>query len=296
MKTSPALELRFPPLTASSDLADRLLAWLDDLRPVAIDEGTYAPGAEDAPPQAWRVYFGSPDARDHAASVLADAFGAAGVAIGAIDVEDAGWIERAQAMLTAIRVDRVVVAPPWDAPSSAEAVVVIVRPSMGFGTGHHASTRLCLRALQRLDVAGRTVIDVGTGSGVLAISAVRLGATRAMGIDCDPDALANARENAELNAVSDRVALTAADLAEVDRLNLAPADLVLANLTAAVIERHADALGRLVAPGGSLIASGVMGNQAASVTSALQKSGMMSLARQDEEDEWIALTLCRQGA
>lgn len=295
MNTSPALELRFPSSTTCSELFDRLLALLDDLQPVAIDEGTYAPGAEDAPPQSWRVYFGSPDTRDHAASVLADAFRAAGVAIGVIDVEDAGWIERSQAMLTAVRVDRVVVAPPWDPPSNAEAVVVVIRPSRGFGTGHHASTRLCLRALQRFDLAGRTVIDVGTGSGVLAIAAVRLGAAHAIAIDCDPDALASARENAELNAVSDRVALAAADLADVDRLRLAPADLVLANLTAAVLERHADTLGRLVAPGGSLIASGVMPDQDASVAAAFQNDPALTLtvARIDRQDDWVALTLRR---
>ena len=264
---------------------------------MAIDEGAYEPGAEDAPPQAWRVYFAAPEARDRAATALADACGSAGLSVRAIEVEDAGWVERSQAMLTAIVVDRLVVAPPWDVPSSADALVVVIRPSMGFGTGHHASTRLCLRALQRLDLAGRTVIDVGTGSGVLAIAAVRLGAAPAIAIDCDPDALANARENVDLNRVGDRVALYAADLAEIDRLQFALADVVLANLTAAMLERHADALGRLLAPGGTLIVSGVMRDQVSLVAAAFQQdpARRLPVVETDHEDDWVALTLRREG-
>lgn len=264
---------------------------------MAIDEGAYAPGAEDGPPQSWRVYFAAPDARDRAAEVLAGAFGPAGLATQAIDVEDAGWVERSQAMLTAIVVDRLVIAPPWDVPSSADALVVVIRPSMGFGTAHHASTRLCLHALQRLDLTGRSVLDIGTGSGVLAVAAAKLGAARVVAVDCDPDALASARENVDLNGVGDRLTLCAADLADIDRLRLDPADVVLANLTAGVLERHADALGRLVAPGGSLIASGVMSDQVPAVAAAFQNDPALTVTvtRTDREDDWVALTLRREG-
>ena len=194
MKARPALELRFPPLPASSDLPDQVLLLLDELHPIAIDEGTRAPGEADAPPSTWVVHFGTSASRDRAVAAIEGAFGPLGLAVRAREVQDEGWVERSQALLTAIQVGAIVVAPPWDVPVRADARVVVIRPSMGFGTGHHPSTRLCLRALQRLDVAGRSVLDVGTGSGVLAIAAVKLGAAPVVAVDCDPDAIANWQE------------------------------------------------------------------------------------------------------
>lgn len=295
MTASPALELRFPPPPASLDLPERLLLLLDDLEPLAIDEGTSAPDAEIARPTLWRVHFSSPAARDRAARVIANALGPCGLGLRALDVEDEGWVERSQAQLKAVRVDRVIVAPPWDVPPGPDAVVVVIRPSRGFGTGHHASTRLCLQALQRFDLAGRSVVDVGGGSGVLAIAAVKLGAARAVAIDCDSDAVANARENVELNGVADRAVLHVADLAEIERLRLAPADVVLANLAAAVLERHAGTLCRLTAPGGALIVSGVLRDQAAGVAAAFRRDPRagLTVADIDGEEDWVALTLHR---
>jgi len=290
VRASPALELRFPDSPESSDLADRLLVLLDDLRPVAIDEGAYAPGDEQGPPRSWRIYFTSAVDRDRAARVIRDTLGPTALTVRPIDVEDENWVERSQAQLTAIRVGRIVVAPPWGRPPDEDTLVVTIRPSMGFGTGHHASTRLCLRTLQRIDPAGRSVIDVGTGSGVLAIAAVKLGAVRAVAFDCDPDALANARENVEASGVADRVELHASDLADARRLPIAPADIVLANVTAGVLQAHAALIGQLVAPGGSLVVSGILTDQVAAVESALGRAGLRVI-HAEREDDWVALTL-----
>jgi len=132
---------------------------------------------------------------------------------------------------------------------------------MGFGTGHHASTRLVLDWLQRVKIDGLAVLDVGTGSGVLAIAALELGAAVSVAIDVDPDALASARENAELNGVSSRI--------EIRELNLSAAaatlgrrfDVILANLTGGLLSRDAGAFRALAAPGapyrGPVISSGI---------------------------------------
>ena len=159
---------------------------------------------------------------------------------------------------------------------------------MGFGTGHHATTRLMLGALQRLDVRDRTVLDVGCGSGVLAIAAVLLGARSALGVDNDPDALTSAAENVELNAVAGQVRLMNADVRDL----ASPADIVLANLTGGMLERYAATLATLVAPSGHLIVSGVMDSES-TVIPALEQ--FLKLERVDREDEWLCAVLQRPG-
>jgi ribosomal protein L11 methyltransferase len=285
---SPAIDVRFPP-QADAGLADALLLLLDDLQPAAIDEGACAPGDESGPPAVWRVYFASAGARERAAAALARPAARLGLALTFVDVPDEPWVERTQAALRAVTVGGLVVAPPWDVPDADAARVVIVLPSTGFGTGHHATTRLCLRALQRLGAAGRTVLDLGTGSGVLAIAAVKLGATDVTGVDCDPDAIASARENLRLNGLEKRVALHEADLARLDALPLHPADVVLANLTAGVLQRFADAIRRRTVPGGTIVVSGVLAGQAPAVVAAFEIDGVSRLLSREDEEEWVGM-------
>ena len=233
VRTWPALDIH--------PVSELLQAALVDYDASAVDERS----ADD-----WRVFFTSPSERDRAAAALRLEFPDA--TIEPIDVPDENWAARSQASLRAVRVGNIVVAPPWDVP--AGPVVIIIQPSMGFGTGHHATTRLCIDALQRLNIGGRTVLDVGTGSGVLAIAASLLGASRSVGIDDDADAITAARENLELNPQAEATLLVA-DLRATD---VGSADVVIANLTGGLLISAARTLQDLVARGGSLVLSGLM--------------------------------------
>jgi ribosomal protein L11 methyltransferase len=176
--------------------------------------------------------------------------------------------------------------PDFDSVRGSDPLIVI-QPSTGFGTGHHPTTRLVLRALQTVPLDGRTLLDIGCGSAVLAIAAIKLGARSAAAVDIDPDALENARENAALNDVADRVHLEQADFREMS----AQADVVTANLTSALLERFAEPLADLVAPGGSLLVSGFMRSDE-NVTRTLAQ--FLTLQHVDTEEEWVCASFIRQ--
>ena len=246
------------------------------------------------------MFFHSSEDRERAATALQAQF--PGLSVSAEDVPDEDWAARSQASLKAIRVGDVVIAPPWDVPvrlkpdttydDAATGVVsgfsrtVIIQPSMGFGTGHHATTRLCLAALQRLDVKGCSVLDVGTGSGVLAIAASLLGASPVTGIDDDPDAMQAARENAALNPGA-RVDLRVADLREMPPGSFG---LVLGNLTGGLLVQSAARLRGLVAAPGRLVLSGFMTHEEDDVRAAYAD---LAIEARAEEDEWVCVTLHR---
>ncbi|MEP6915431.1 MAG: 50S ribosomal protein L11 methyltransferase [Acidobacteriota bacterium] len=172
-------------------------------------------------------------------------------------------------------------------PDSGSAIVIVIEPSMGFGTGHHATTRLCLELLQEIDLAGKRVIDVGTGSGVLALAAWRLDAPSVTAIDYDPDALQNARENLARNGATGAIGIIQADLSDATAMSIKPADLVLANLTGAVLQRFAGVLRGLVAPSGTLVVSGFSPEELNAVIQALGARARRSV----REGEWAAAAL-----
>jgi ribosomal protein L11 methyltransferase len=166
-------------------------------------------------------------------------------------------------------------------------VDVVILPSMGFGTGHHATTRLCLAALQQLDLAGRRVLDVGTGSGVLALAAVALGAAHAFGVDCDADAIASAQDNLPLNPALTGVSFAVQDLG---RDPLPPSDVVTANLTGALLRRQAPTLMSAVAPGGYLIVSGLLASERTDVLAAFAP---LDRVWDGTEEEWVGMCFRR---
>jgi ribosomal protein L11 methyltransferase len=250
---------------------------------------------EEIAPDAWRVFFGAPEARDSAAAALRTDF--PHLTVEPLDVADEDWAARSQASLRAVTVGRIVVAPPWDPDAKAQGsghksqgpIIVVIQPSMGFGTGHHATTRLCLAALQRIDVRGCRVIDVGTGSGVLAIAASLLGAADVVGIDDDLDAVQAAAENVRLNPGS---YVTLAPL-DVRATSHPPADVVLANLTGGLLANAAPRLQALVNQDGRLILSGFMVHEEGDV---LDRFPSYTVERRTRDDEWLCVTLCRPTA
>jgi ribosomal protein L11 methyltransferase len=276
-RTVPCLDLRFPALTTRPDLPDRVAAALDDLSPAAVHES----GDEAAP--LWRVFLADPLAIDRARTTLEHEFAALGVVVTRADVGDEDWAARSQAHLTRVEVGRITVAPPWDA-APAGGLLVVVLPSTGFGTGHHQTTRLCLHLLQETAVAGRRVVDLGTGSGVLALAAWRLGAASIDAVDYDADAIANARENLDLNGAAAAIALRQADLAVDPPL---PGDVVVANLTGALLVAQARVITALVRPAGTLIVSGILAEEVDGVRAAF--SGTLAVAQERAEDEWRAI-------
>jgi len=279
MRTWPALAVMFPdpgasaPDTAGLSLGDAVQAALVDRSVTAITE-------RHTETDAWTVFFATAVARDHARRDLLAQFGTRHLRVVAEDVADEDWAARSQAALRAITVGGLVIAPPWDVPPAG--LTVVIQPSMGFGTGHHATTRLCLAALQRLDLRGRHVLDVGTGSGVLAIAAAKLGAQRVLGIDDDEDAIASARDNLVLNPGVD-VTLGAVDLRKT---HLHPVDLVLANLTGSLLVSAAPMLTTLSRD--RLVLSGFLLAEAMDVLAAYPG---WRVDHEGREDEWGAVIL-----
>jgi ribosomal protein L11 methyltransferase len=283
----PALYLRFSPsphpghvvcpghLSYDEQLEARLFAALDDLAPIGI---------EDDGPLTWRVFWPTREQRDAARASLRQTFNAERLDAQPADVPDENWVERSQAELGPVVAGRFRIVPPWLV--SHRPGEIVIRPSMGFGTGHHASTRLCLEALQRLDLAGRSALDVGTGSGVLAIAAHRLGANPVFAIDNDPDAIANARENLALNGVAGNIELREDTL---ETLTVAPADVVIANLAGALLCRAASRLAALATPGGHLVLSGILDYEEPDVVAAFQAAARV--AARKVEGEWVGLIL-----
>jgi ribosomal protein L11 methyltransferase len=261
--------MRYPALDVRGADPDLVAAIADDYSPSAIDDSG----------QPLTIFFSSANDRDSACRAIASAFPAADLVSREVDDED--WARRSQENLQPIVVGRITVSPPW--ASGSTPIEIIILPSMGFGTGHHATTRLCLAALQTLDLHGKTVIDVGTGSGVLALAARRLGAARVIGLDYDPDAIQSATESLALNPAIDQVTFVTIDLRDQP---LPRADVMTANLTGVLLQQSASQLVAGLAPGGTLIVSGLQAAEKAAVKAAFDGT---TLVWEQEEAGWVGL-------
>lgn len=232
----PRLRAFFPETAAASALEASVRQYLDGLRELGFEpatELTVVPLADDNWADAWRAHFTPrPVGR------------------------------------------RLLITPPWDMPAADGRIVITIEPGRAFGTGHHGTTAGCLEALERvIDRDGpRRMVDLGTGSGILAIAAARLGVPAVLAVDDDPDAVASAVANAARNHVSDRVRCV---LADAGRLDETRAPLVVANLLSAAHRRFAPQYGRFLLPGGTLLLGGILDGEAAEVRSALGSHGFV---------------------
>jgi ribosomal protein L11 methyltransferase len=209
-------------------------------------------------------------------------------------VDEADWAEAWKAYFPVLRVGRrLVIRPTWRRHRREPGdVVLALDPGMAFGTGLHPTTRLCLAATEALAdrgvLAGARVLDVGCGSGILAIAALRLGAATALGIDTDPIAIEATTANARRNRLVRRLRARLGSIPSGE-----PAfDVVLANLIAGLLVPLASTLRAEVRPGGTLLASGIFADREAEVREAFEAAGLRVAARLSEGD-WVAVEAVR---
>jgi len=219
------------------------------------------------------------------ASVIA-ALHAAGldsaVVVDVKQVADQDWVRATQNQFQPVRVSsRLWVVPTWHAAPDPAAINLVIDPGLAFGTGTHATTRLCMKWLDTNLRGGESVLDYGCGSGILGIAALKLGAARATGVDIDPLALLAARHNAMQNQV--HMAFVAAERDAPE-----PADIVLANILANPLTLLAPLLARLTRRGGHILLSGVLEHQAREVEDAYRTA--FDLAPLEHDDGWVLIS------
>ena len=183
---------------------------------------------------------------------------------------------------------RLAVVPSWQAYDT-DRVKLLLDPGLAFGTGGHETTSLCLEALDELTAGGERVLDIGTGSGILAIAALKLGAACAEGVDIDPVAVRTACENATLNGVAGQFTGLVGDLSDKASGTY---QIITANIVANAIISLAPAVPGLLAEGGHFIASGIIDTRAQEVAEALAKAGLTIAQRKDKRG-WVCFVCTR---
>lgn len=269
-----------------------------------IDAGLWGytdlPRAEDTETVTVRAYLPEDARLESSLLALAERIAAlrhAGAALGAGTIShsfvaDEDWAETWKAYIHTEKIgERIVVRPTWEEYTpSADEIVIELDPGAAFGTGAHATTAMCLRWLEHLVSPGMRVYDVGCGSGILAVAAAKLGAGEVIAMDYDPVAVSVAEENIRQNNVHNVVACESDLLSACE--GAAPAELITANIIADVIIRLFAQLDRHLAPGGTLLASGIIDDRIADVEHAAAEHGFTVLDMTCEK-EWAAMIIRR---
>lgn len=292
-----ALQLTVPQ-TAADLLAG--LCWLLSPRGVLLEDGfTLGDGAIPSGHVRMTLYV-PPEEAEKAEALVASECAAAQIpaTLTAVPLPAEDWNRVWKQHYHAFNLGRRLrIEPAWLAePEQPGQIRLIVDPGLAFGTGTHETTRLCLQAVERwaetqpLDWAKVSVLDVGTGSGVLAILAVRLGASRAVGTEIERDALASAEANLKLNEVQDRITLHHTGNPQDIQGKF---ELVTANILSSVLLPMAPHLAKKVAAGGTLILSGLLARETPVVAETYARHGL-KLLDEATENGWAALTLMRE--
>lgn len=203
------------------------------------------------------------------------------------NVENRNWNEEWKKTIEPIQVtDRIVIRPTWQDYSPLPGqIVVTIDPKMSFGTGYHETTRLVLRLMEKHVKSGMSLLDVGTGTGVLAIVGVKLGATSAVGVDVDEWSFENAMENVRLNHVEDRIRIVHGELSSVHDNNF---DIIVANIQLNVIAVLLSTMKEKLRAGGILMLSGLLLPDREQILKSLSGS-KFEICEEATENEWIAV-------
>ena len=201
------------------------------------------------------------------------------------------WSEAWKAGVRSHTIGDLTITPPWLAPNGADARTIVIDPGMAFGTGEHATTRAIITLLPKIIRAGDRVADLGAGSAILSIAAVRLGASWAAAIEMDPDAIGNAEENVERNGVAERVRVIEGDAAVVLPL-LAPVRVVLANIISSVLIELLPAIDSALEPDGVAILSGILATERPDMLLAL--APRWRVIDEIEAEQWWSVTIGRR--
>ncbi len=212
------------------------------------------------------------------------------------DIADENWMESWKQHYHPIPIGKkLLILPAWIEEYDRERIPVRIDPSMAFGTGTHPTTQLCMEMVEKYTLPGKPVIDVGCGSGILSIAAIKMGASRAVGVDIDNASVKATYENGAANGVEDRLEVGVGSVRELRQghFSIRRAPVVLANILAPVIIRLFDAgLAELVEPGGTLVLSGILAEQAGGVEAKGQEMGLDFVERVQQKD-WVAIVLRR---
>lgn len=247
-------------------------------------------GIQELSSDCWRVYFDenwTPDAAKNLFKTLTrfnQQFDEKNIVVSKLPYQDwnAEWKKYFKPIEPA---DGIWIRPPWEKlPAGAEGIEIIINPQMGFGTGHHETTALMIKLMKEISFTGKSVLDIGTGSGILAILAGKLGAENVVAIDNDADAIDNAKHNIRLNHAQNVMV----KYTSIDSLVESAFPVVLANINYEVLSSSVSKIVELLGKKGQFISSGILKEEAYEIESLYKDSGL-TLLKQESLNEWTAM-------
>lgn len=261
------------------EMAEIATAFLADFPFESFDT---APTTEGATLHAFILKESWAECREEALATVKDY----GTVVSEEEIEDENWNERwEEESFSPVDIDNKIVIRAAHHPAPADAIIdIIVKPSMSFGSGHHHTTRMMCRAIHSLNPSGR-VLDVGCGTGVLSIAAIKCGAEHADAVDIDPWSIASAEEAAMLNGIAEQISVL---LGTVEVVEGRKYDMVLANINRNIILNDIDRYVEALNEGGKLLLSGFLVEDIADITTAVSVRGLCPIA-QSEEEGWVCL-------